>query len=91
MNKREKIRQYIVEASMIDKDKFTDETRIFDQGLLDSMGLLFLVQFLKDEFQVNTKDDELTKENFESVNSIVSFVDAKLGITETPSVQQFSS
>jgi acyl carrier protein len=79
----EKIRQYIIEASLCDAEKLTDETSIFEQGLLDSMGLLFLVQFLKDEFKVATNDDELIKKNFESVNAIVSFVHEKL-IVEPP-------
>ena len=74
----EQIRQYITEASLSDKDSIKDETLIFEQGLLDSMGLLFLVQFLKDEFMIETSDHELERENFESINAIASFVNKKL-------------
>lgn len=90
MKTREQIRQYIIEASMCDKEKITDETLIFEQGLLDSMGLLFLVQFLNDNFKVTTNDQELTKENFESINTIVSFVDIKLNTPEVLPAQQLT-
>ena len=81
MNLREKIRDYIIEASLSNAELVKDETLIFEQGLLDSMGLLFLVQFLKEEFKVETDDFELDRENFESINAIVSFVDRKLETT----------
>ena len=42
------------------------------------MGLLFLIEFLKEEFTVETQDEELVVENFESINSIVAFVESKL-------------
>lgn len=78
METRDKIRNYLVQASMCEKEKIKDDTLIFEQGLLDSMGLLFLVQFLHDEFQVTTNDQELTTDNFESIDSIDLFVARKL-------------
>ena len=88
MKTRELIRNYIIEASLCDKDKITNETLIFEQGLLDSMGLLFLVQFLNDEFKVVIDDQELINENFESINAIVSFLDGKLKMkTPIPATQ----
>lgn len=90
METRKQIRQYIIEASMCDKEKVTDETLIFEQGLLDSMGLLFLVQFLNDNLKVSIKDQELVKENFESINTIVSFVDFKLNAQQVLPAQQLT-
>lgn len=84
MDTRKQIRQYIIEASMCNIEKLTDETLIFDQGLLDSMGLLFLVQFLKDNFKIVTNDQELIKENFESINAIASFVNSKMDSQKFP-------
>ena len=78
MNLNEKIKNYIIEASLEDANKIKEDTMIFDAGLLDSMGLLFLIEFLKEEFDVEVDDEELNPENFESINSIVSFVEGKL-------------
>ena len=78
MDLDEKIKNYIIEASLEDANKIKKDTMIFDTGLLDSMGLLFLIEFLKEEFDVEVDDEELNPENFESINSIVDFVEEKM-------------
>ena len=78
METRAQIRKYIADSSLSSKGSIQDDTLIFEQGLLDSMGLLFLVQFLNDEFGIATDDSELDRENFESINAIASFVEKKL-------------
>jgi len=72
------IKEYIAQASIEDVKSIKVDTSIFDSGLLDSMGLLFLIEFLNDEFGVEVNDEELNPKNFESINSIVSFVEGKL-------------
>ena len=78
MEIKSEIKNYIIEASLEDAKKIKDDTMIFDSGLLDSMGLLFLIEFLKEKFDVEVEDDELNPKNFESVNSITEFVKEKL-------------
>lgn len=78
----ETIRQYIAKAALTDHDAIKNDTLIFEQGLLDSMGLLFLIEFITLEFDVEVNDNELSKENFETVNNISSFIYNKLYITE---------
>lgn len=74
---KEEIRKYILEASLSNTDDLKDNTLIFEVGLLDSMGLLFLIEFLKEKFDVEVNDEELNPKNFESINRITSFVIAK--------------
>jgi acyl carrier protein len=78
MEIKNEIKNYIIEASLEDAKKIKDDTMIFDSGLLDSMGLLFLIEFLKEKFDVEVEDEELNPKNFESVNSITEFVKEKL-------------
>ena len=75
---KDKIREYILEATFDDVKKITDDTLIFEEGVLDSMGLLFLIEFLQEEFNITTNDDELVVENFQSINNIVAFMEGKL-------------
>lgn len=75
---RSKVKAYILDATLANVDSISDDTLIFETGLLDSMGLLFLIEYLKEEFDIVTNDDELLVENFESINSIVAFVEGKL-------------
>jgi acyl carrier protein len=72
------IKKYILEASLSDVKDVEDDALIFENGLLDSMGLLFLIEFLGETFQVEVTDEELNPKNFESINKIVSFVSNKL-------------
>lgn len=74
---QEEIKDYIVEASLTDVSKVQNDTLIFETGLLDSMGLLFLIEFLNERFKVAVNDEELNPKNFESINSIVAFVNSK--------------
>lgn len=76
----DQIKAYIVEASLSDASKVESDTLIFETGLLDSMGLLFLIEFLKEKFNIEVNDEELNPANFESVNSIVAFVNNKIKI-----------
>ena len=75
---KNKVKDYILKSTLANVDHLDDDTLIFETGLLDSMGLLFLIEFLKEEFNVETQDEELVVENFESINSIVAFVESKL-------------
>lgn len=69
--------KYISGESLTDINSLKDDTLIFENGLLDSMGLLFLIEFLKDKYGMEVTDEELNPENFESVNRIVSFIESK--------------
>lgn len=71
------IKQYIVKATFSETDVIQNDTKIFEQGLLDSMGLLLLIDFIKEKFTIEVKDDELLIDNFESVDNIASFIKNK--------------
>lgn len=75
---KNKIREYILESTFEDVQNLTDDTLIFEQGVLDSMGLLFLIEFLQEEYGISTNDDELVVENFQSINNIHAFVTSKM-------------
>lgn len=75
---KNRIREYILESTFDDVENLSDETLIFEAGVLDSMGLLFLIEFLQEEYSISTNDDELVVENFQTINSIHAFVKSKM-------------
>jgi acyl carrier protein len=77
---KNEIKNYILEASLSNPEKVKNDTLIFESGLLDSMGLLFLIEFLNKNYKIEVIDEELNPRNFESINSITSFVEEKLKI-----------
>lgn len=73
-----RIKQYIVRESFSHEGSVREETLIFENGLLDSMGFLLLIDFLKQEFQIEVQDSDLVDDNFRSINNISAFVIKKL-------------
>ena len=70
----EKLRGFIKEISFSDDDRIKEDTRLFAEGIFDSLGFLSLVSYLSDEFGIDVSNDELSEENFESINAIVAFI-----------------
>ena len=76
---KQKIRQFIETKSPVaSKDKLLDTDSLLDNNIIDSMGFLDLVTFVESEFDVVVEDDELLTENFESIESVTEFVNAKV-------------
>ncbi len=74
----EAIRKFIKESTFKEADKIQDDTLIFQEGFLDSMGLALLIDFIEEKFNVTTNDEDLIEENFESINAIDEYVSRKL-------------
>jgi acyl carrier protein len=50
---------------------------LLESGIVDSLGILEIVNFLTQRFELDIEDDDLLPENFASVRSIAQFVHAK--------------
>ena len=79
----EKVQSYIIKESFTDKADIQYDTLIFENNLLDSMGFLFLMDYLKEEFDIEVEDNELINDNFKSINSISEFVFERLNKNAT--------
>ncbi len=78
-NVKERIRQFITTNFPLahQQANSTDEDSLFSSGIVDSLGVLDLVTFIEDEFGVIVADEDLLAENFETVDRMESFVQAK--------------
>lgn len=75
------IREFITEnyplavgASGLDGD-----ASLTRSGIVDSVGVLELIQFLETNFGIRIPDEEVVLENLDTVDRIVRYVEAKLG------------
>ena len=50
---------------------------LLDGGIIDSMGVLEVVQFLEDEYGIEVTDEEMVADHFDSIDNIARFVDSK--------------
>ncbi len=73
-NIRKTILEHIQEATFVEKDKIKYDSLIFKEGYFDSMGFVVLITFLEEKFGITAVDEDLTEENFESINSITDFI-----------------
>jgi acyl carrier protein len=72
------IREFILEKfPLARKHQLKDSDTLLESGILDSLGVLDLVNFLEREFSVAVADDELVPENFQSIATIAAFVQRK--------------
>lgn len=78
MDNAEKVRQFIKEnfyaASSSD---LTDDASLLDLGIVDSTGILEVVAFLEEAFDITVDDAEMLPENLDSIQNIVAFVERK--------------
>ena len=62
-----------------DKQELTDDTPLLG-GLIDSLGLMQLIAFLEEDFDVAIDDAEVTAENFRTVGDIERLVESKVRV-----------
>lgn len=51
---------------------------LLEEGLIDSTGVLELVTFIEDRFDVTVEDDELVPDNLDSINRLITFIEGKV-------------
>lgn len=50
------------------------EDRLLEKGIIDSLGLLTLIDFLETKFQIKVSDLDVTEEKFGSIQSLANFI-----------------
>lgn len=82
-----KVREFIIETFLFgDGDTLAEETSFLESGIIDSTGILELIFFLEETFDVKIEDDELVPENMDSLSNISRFMERKLGSSSTVEV-----
>ena len=80
LQKKEKIRQFIIETFLFDADDaaLDDDESLLDLGIIDSTGVLEMVAFVEEEFGIDVKDEELVPENLDSISNLAAYVEKKV-------------
>lgn len=48
-----------------------------DKGILDSTGILELIFFLEEEFNIKVGENDMVPENLDSISRLLSYLDMK--------------
>lgn len=79
MEVKDQVREYIVENFLFgDAEPLTsDSMSLLDGGIIDSVGVMELVAFLEQDFEISVSDDDLVPENLDSVDNLVAYISRK--------------
>lgn len=83
---QEAIRSFVFDQYPLCRQKsLQDSDSLIESGIVDSMGILELVAFVESAFNIRVEDIDLTPENFDSIESLSSFVAVKIAELPTNS------
>lgn len=75
---KNKIRTFIIDNYLFGDDEGLEEgTSFLDEGIVDSTGMLELIEFITEEFEIKVEDDELVPENLDSINNVTAYIGRK--------------
>lgn len=79
MTVRAALRRYVLENHLFTDDDtaLKDTDSFLETGILDSTGIMELILFVEETFQLKVTDDEMAPENLDSIDSLVAYVERK--------------
>jgi len=79
MQTTDTLKKYIRDelAPGYDLNDLDEEQSLIETGILDSMGIVKLVAFIEEQYQIKVEDEDLLPENFEKISSIAELISKK--------------
>ena len=76
---KEAIRKFIVQEFLFGRGTVQDDERLFEKGIIDSLGFMKLLAFVNEKFGITLDMSEISLDKFGSLSEIVQFLDEKMG------------
>jgi acyl carrier protein len=74
----QEVRSFLTEKFLFGRDETLNDEMPLLGNVIDSQGVIELIQFVQDRFGIAVDDEEVTADNFASVTSVVGFIERKL-------------
>lgn len=80
MQPRRRIKQYILKNFLFsdDENALGDQDSLVRGAILDSTGIYELIMFIEEEFKLSIAAEEMTPDNFDTIETIDAFIARKL-------------
>lgn len=80
---KQHLRAYISEELFTDAPcrQLHDDENLFVNGIIGSMGLMRLVMFIEERWALSVPHEDMTAENFTSINAISQYLERRVGAT----------
>jgi acyl carrier protein len=63
-----------------DWTNFSDDDSLWEEGILDSLGMIELIHFIERTFNIKVGEDDLSPDNFDSINRISRYISVKMNV-----------
>ena len=78
MECKPKLVEFFKENFMVNLNgDFGDDDSFLENGIIDSTGVLELVMFLEETFNIKVDDEEIVPDNLDSINNIKRYLQKK--------------
>ena len=78
VDQKERIRAFLTSNFYVaEGSKLSDQASLLDRGIIDSTGVMEVIEFLQQTFDIEVRDEELLPENLDSISRIDAFVARK--------------
>ncbi len=75
MDKIKIIKTFIIENFLFGEgNDLKDDTSFLEEGIIDSTGVLELIEFLEDEFNIQIDDEDMIPENLDSLKNLIQYI-----------------
>ena len=73
------VRKFVISNFLFgDGANLRDDASFLDTGIVDSTGVLELIMFLEERFEIKIETEEMVPENLDSVNKVCAFLGRKV-------------
>ena len=81
-NVLEQVREFVIENFMYMRKVKTigDEESLLRTGVISSLGMMEVVDWVESTFDVSVDPDEITEQNFDTLRGIAAFVASKRNV-----------
>jgi len=78
---KKKIKEFIMTNFLFGNESktFSDSDSFLENGIIDSTGVLELIEFVESNYTIKLEDNELIPENLDSLNNLSVFILKKMG------------
>jgi len=74
-----KLREYIFDNFLFTEDEnaLGNDDSFMEKGIIDSTGILEVIEFVEEEFGLTIEGEEMIPENLDSINNLSAFIQRK--------------
>ena len=75
---KEILKKFIIDNYLLSSGAIKDDESFLENGIIDSIGVIELTNFIQDKFNIKITVPEIVPENLDSLNNLERYITRKL-------------